>query len=148
MEVYGRKKGQKRPFIFRIHSELVSTELFRQVSDHGGNRCYRLVGTPFRLLVKGNAKSYSDLSWQIDTNSKLGKKLAKSSGKIMSKPIRVKRYDPKALVEARRPNFIDIHAMEFRQMFMDIFDDIPDYMQEGFVCNMHIFSPDLIDDEE
>jgi len=148
MEVYGRKKRGQRPFILRIHSELVSTEMFRQVTDHGGNRCYRLVGTPFRLLVKGNAKSYADLSWQIDDSSKQAKLMIKNSGKIiLRKPFRVKRSNPRAAVEPKRTNFIDIHPIEFRQMFMDIFDDVPDYMQEGFVCNMHIFSPDLIEDE-
>lgn len=143
MEVHGRKRLSGRPFILKIHSELVATELFRMVSSEGHYQCYRLLETPFRLTVPRDVKGYSDLRWQVDCNSRKAKDILPDRLKLVSKPkpIKVKRSNSKSRII--RPKFITVDAVEFRQMFMDIFDELPDYIQEGFVCNVHLFYPDL-----
>lgn len=117
-------QNKKTSFSKKVHSELIRTNLFKLVEDTAYYKAYELFETPFRLKVYHyTAKEYSDFSWTININSPL---IKNSIYKINKN----NKY---------QKNYVMISEQEFLDKFTDMFNEFPDYIQTGFIMNLHLF---------
>jgi len=99
-------------FAGSLKRELLRSGIFKQVKSNYIYTAYKIIGTNYKMeFIESSIESYSEIRW-------FKKRMLKD-----------------------KPRYLFIEHAQFMKEFTDEMNELPDYIREEFVLNLHIFNP-------
>lgn len=113
---WGSRMVSSKPGITKfagsLKRELLRSGIFKQVKSNYIYTAYKIIGTNYKMeFIESSIESYSEIRW-------FKKRMLKD-----------------------KPRYLFIEHAQFMKEFTDEMNELPDYIREEFVLNLHIFNP-------